>query len=88
MNYSELIQLYFDRSTAMQNYWNLYVLVVGGILAFSSLRKQHAAVPGQARFSGCPANSAMQVTRPPDQQRASARQHGRLRGRKFSEQRP
>ena len=44
MNYSELIQLYFDRSTAMQNYWNLYVLVVGGILAFSSLRKQHAAV--------------------------------------------
>jgi hypothetical protein len=44
MNYSELIQLYFDRSTAMQNYWNLYVLVVGGLLAFSSLRKQHAAV--------------------------------------------
>ena len=44
MNYSELVQLYFDRSTAMQNYWNLYVLVVGGLLAFSSLRKQHAAL--------------------------------------------
>ncbi|MGI8890401.1 MAG: hypothetical protein ACR2G0_06405 [Chthoniobacterales bacterium] len=44
MNYSELVQLYFDRSTAMQNYWNLYVLVVGGLLAFSSLRKQSAAV--------------------------------------------
>jgi hypothetical protein len=44
MNYSELIQLYFDRSTAMQNYWNLYVLIVGGILAFSSLRKHHAAI--------------------------------------------
>ncbi len=44
MNYSELVQLYFDRSTAMQNYWNLYVLVVGGLLAFSSLRKRHAAV--------------------------------------------
>ena len=44
MNYSELIQLYFDRSNAMQNFWNLYVLVVGGILAFSSLRKQPAAV--------------------------------------------
>ena len=44
MNYSELIQLYFDRSTAMQNYWNLYVLIVGGILAFSSLRKHPAAV--------------------------------------------
>ena len=44
MNYSELIQLYFDRSTAMQNYWNLYVLVVGGLLAFSSLRKEPAAL--------------------------------------------
>ncbi len=44
MSYSELVQLYFDRSSAMQNYWNLYVLVVGGILAFSSLRKQHAAL--------------------------------------------
>ena len=44
MTYSELIQLYFDRSNAMQDLWNLYVLVVGGILAFSSLRKQPAAV--------------------------------------------
>lgn len=44
MNYGELIQLYFDPSTAMQNYWNLCVLVVGGLLAFSSLRKQRAAV--------------------------------------------
>ncbi len=44
MNYSELVQLYFDRSTAMQNYWNLYVLVVGGLLAFSSLRKEPAAL--------------------------------------------
>jgi hypothetical protein len=44
MNYGDLIQLYFDRSTAMQNYWNLYVLVVGGVLAFSSLRKHPAAV--------------------------------------------
>jgi hypothetical protein len=44
MNYSDLIQLYFDRSTAMQNYWNLYVLIVGGILAFSSLRRHHAAI--------------------------------------------
>lgn len=44
MNYSELVQLYFDRSTAMQNYWNLYVLVVGGLLAFSSIRKRRAAI--------------------------------------------
>jgi hypothetical protein len=44
MNYNELIQLYFERSTAMQAYWNLYVLIVGGLLAFSSLRKQPAAI--------------------------------------------
>ena len=44
MNYNELIQLYFERTTALQNYWNLYVVVVGGLLAFSSLRKQPAAL--------------------------------------------
>jgi len=44
MNYNELIQLYFGRSNAMQDFWNLYVLVVGGILAFSSVRKQPAAI--------------------------------------------
>src|SRR5947199_3603352 len=44
MNYSELIQLYFERSTAMQAYWNLYVVIVGGLLAFSSMRKQPAAI--------------------------------------------
>ncbi len=44
MNYNELIQLYFERATAMQSYWNLYVIIVGGILAFSSLRKQPAPI--------------------------------------------
>ena len=44
MNYNELIQLYFERANAMQQYWNLYVIIVGGILAFSSMRKQPAAV--------------------------------------------
>ena len=44
MNYSDLLQLYFDRSNAMQNFWNLYVLIVGGILAFSSLRKHPAPI--------------------------------------------
>jgi len=44
MNYNELIQLFFERSNAMQSYWNLYVLIVGGVLAFSSMRKQPAAV--------------------------------------------
>jgi hypothetical protein len=44
MNYNELIQLYFERANAMQQYWNLYVVIVGGVLAFASLRKQPAAV--------------------------------------------
>ena len=44
MNYNDLIQLYFERSNAMQQYWNLYVVIVGGILSFSSMRKQPAAV--------------------------------------------
>lgn len=44
MNYSDLIHLYFERSNAMQAYWNLYVVIVGGLLAFSSLRKQSAAI--------------------------------------------
>jgi hypothetical protein len=44
MKYNDLIQLYFERTTALQNYWTLYVVIVGGLLAFSSLRKQPAAM--------------------------------------------
>ena len=44
MKYTDLIQLYFERTTALQNYWTLYVVIVGGLLAFSSLRKQPAAI--------------------------------------------
>jgi hypothetical protein len=44
MNYNELIQLFFERSNAMQQYWNLYVIIVGGLLALASLRKQPAAI--------------------------------------------
>ena len=40
MTYSELIQLYFERSGALQSYWTLYVVIIGGLLAFSSLRKE------------------------------------------------
>jgi hypothetical protein len=38
MKYDELIQLYFERSNALQWYWNIYVLVIGGLVAFSSFR--------------------------------------------------
>ena len=44
MNYNELVHLYFERGNAMQNYWNLYVVILGGVLAFSSLRKQPAPI--------------------------------------------
>ena len=44
MTYSELIQLYFERSNALQAYWTLYVVVVGGLLAFSSMRRVPAAM--------------------------------------------
>ncbi len=40
MTYSELIQLYFERSIALQCYWTIYVVIVGGLLAFSSLRQR------------------------------------------------
>ena len=39
MNYGELLNLYFERSAALQSYWTLYVVIVGGLLAFSSLRR-------------------------------------------------
>lgn len=40
MNYHELIQVYFERSTALQWYWTLYVLVIGGVLGFSTFRQR------------------------------------------------
>jgi len=46
MSYADLIRLYFDRSNALQWYWTLYVVVVGGLLAFSSLRVRKDALTG------------------------------------------
>ncbi len=40
MNFSQLIDLYFERSNALQWLWTLYVVIVGGLLAFSSLRQR------------------------------------------------
>lgn len=40
MSYSELVQAYFERSTALQWYWTLYVIVIGGVLGFSTLRQR------------------------------------------------
>ena len=40
MSYSELIQAYFERSVALQWYWTLYVIVIGGVVGFSTLRQR------------------------------------------------
>src|SRR5207302_11048543 len=40
MSYSELIQAYFERSVALQWYWTVYVLVIGGVLGFSTFRQR------------------------------------------------
>src|SRR5213592_3288952 len=40
MNYHELIQAYFERSVALQWYWTVYVIVIGGVLGFSTFRQR------------------------------------------------
>ena len=40
MKYNDLLQLYFERSNSLQWYWTIYVVVIGGLLAFSSLRQR------------------------------------------------
>ena len=40
MNYHELIQAYFERTVALQWYWTAYIIVIGGILAFSVFRQR------------------------------------------------
>ena len=44
MNYSELIQQYFERSVALQWYWTVYVLVIGGVVGFSTFRQRQELV--------------------------------------------
>jgi hypothetical protein len=44
VNYSELVQAYFERSVALQWYWTIYVLVIGGIVGFSTFRLQRQFV--------------------------------------------
>ena len=46
MTYGELVDLYFSRSNALQWYWTVYVVVIGGLLAFSSLRQRPDRITG------------------------------------------
>lgn len=40
MTYDTLLEMYFERSNALQWYWTVYTVVIGGLLAFASMRKQ------------------------------------------------
>jgi hypothetical protein len=40
VNYSQLIQAYFERSVALQWYWTIYVIVIGGVMGFSTIRQR------------------------------------------------
>lgn len=40
MKYDQLVQLFFERSNALQWYWNIYVVAIGGLLAFSTFRQR------------------------------------------------
>jgi hypothetical protein len=40
MTYTDLLVMYFERSNALQWYWTIYVVVIGGLLAVASMRKQ------------------------------------------------
>src|SRR5262249_25407828 len=44
MSYSELVQAFFERSVALQWYWTVYVLVIGGVLGFSTFRQRPETV--------------------------------------------
>ena len=46
MSCGQLIELYFSRSNALQWYWTVYVAVIGGLLAFSSLRQRPDRITG------------------------------------------
>ena len=71
MKYNELVQLYFERSNALQGYWTLYVVIIGGLLAFSSLRKQPDHITGllvtllYAAFAEISPTTAATSTSPP-----------------------
>lgn len=46
MTYAELLQQYFERSSALQWYWTIYLIIAGGLLAFSSLRQKPDKITG------------------------------------------
>ena len=46
MRYGELLQMYFERSVALQNLWTVYLVVIGGLLAVAAMRRRPDVVAG------------------------------------------
>ena len=42
MEFKDLVTVYFERSTAMQTFWNFYLTVILGLLAFFGVMKPSA----------------------------------------------
>jgi hypothetical protein len=40
MKYNDLVQLFFERSNALQTFWTIWVAVVGALLAFCAARRK------------------------------------------------
>jgi hypothetical protein len=40
VSYGALVETYFERSTALQWYWTIYIIVIGGVLGFSTFRQR------------------------------------------------
>ncbi len=64
MNYNELIQLYFERSNALQGYWNLYVVVVGGLATAQRLATHEAITKFDPGAAGPTAKQVRDVLEP------------------------
>src|SRR5437762_2203299 len=46
MRFADLVLLYFQQSNALQTLWIVYIVVIGGILAVSALRRDPDFIGG------------------------------------------
>ena len=40
MSYHDVVQAYFERSNALTGFWTVYIMVIGGVLGFSTFRQR------------------------------------------------
>lgn len=61
MEYKDLIQLYFERSNALQVFWTIYVTVVGAILTVLAAREKRDIVVASIMTLGFAAFAAVNL---------------------------